>query len=219
MLPTILEQIQSVRDEITTIAKSLLVANRLLLDGIKDCDINNFQQAKLELKQISTNIDKVDNNIVKTLALHTPGTQNLRQLVSYLKITNDLLRAAYSTESFINKFTTVCDNLDIAIINEYATPMHLATIKALELTMSMFDTEDIDEIHELYDAIVIEENKSDDIYALVEQDLISQAQNSEDTLKYHQMLRALRKSAKIASRCVSIANLLVYAKVGGELHN
>jgi len=33
------------------------------------------------------------------------------------------------------------------------------------------------------------------------------------------MLRALRKSGKIASRAISIANLLVYSKVGGNFHN
>ncbi|MEA1981985.1 MAG: PhoU family transcriptional regulator, partial [Campylobacterota bacterium] len=156
---------------------------------------------------------------IKILALHTPGTTNLRHLVSYLKITNDLVRATYSTKSFIKKFTTVCDNLDIAVINEYATPMQSATIKSLEISISMISIEDSDEINELYDSVVIEENKSDDIYALVERNLISQARGSEETLKYHQMLRALRKSAKIASRSVSIANLLVYAKVGGDFHN
>jgi len=37
--------------------------------------------------------------------------------------------------------------------------------------------------------------------------------------KFHKMLRALRKSGKIASRAISIANLLIYAKVGGSFRS
>jgi len=33
------------------------------------------------------------------------------------------------------------------------------------------------------------------------------------------MLRALRKSGKIASRAIAIANLLVYAKLGGNFRS
>lgn len=219
MTQNITHQIKSIKDEIVKIGNTLLVANKLLLDATKSCDIEKFKQAKLELKQLSTKINEIDNTIITILALHTPGTKNLRYLVSYLKITNDLVRATYSTKSFIKKFTTVCDKLDIAVINEYATPMQSATIKALETSLSMLNIEDSDEMNELYDSVVIEENKSDDIYTLVEKNLISQAKESEETLQYHQMLRALRKSAKIASRSVSIANLLVYAKVGGDFHN
>lgn len=161
----------------------------------------------------------IDNNIINILALHSPETQNLRHLVSYLKITNDLARAAYNTKGFIKGFTTVCENLDVTIINEYATPMQTATIKALEISINMLNINDHDEISELYDSVVIEENKSDDIYKIVEKNLINQAKSSDKTEKYHQMLRALRKSGKIAARAISIANLLVYAKIGGNFRN
>jgi len=33
------------------------------------------------------------------------------------------------------------------------------------------------------------------------------------------MLKALRKSGKIATRAISIANLLVYAKIGGSIRS
>lgn len=218
MAQNIEELINNIKIEIIKVGNTLLLSNKILLDATKKCDKDKFTQAKVALKQINTQLDLIDNDIIKILALHKPVNQNLRSLIAYLKITNDLSRTSYSTKSFIQKFATVCDNLNIEVINEYATPMQNATIKALEIVISMLNVEDRDEIDELYDGVVIEEDKSDDIYALVEKNLIAEAKESNDTHTYHQMLRALRKSGKIASRCASIANLLVYARVGGNLH-
>jgi phosphate transport system protein len=82
----------------------------------------------------------------------------------------------------------------------------------------MIECSDNEEIQELFNEVLIEENKTDDLYEMVERNLSQQA-NGKNFEKFHKMLRALRKSGKIASRAISIANLLVYAKVGGNFHN
>lgn len=213
------ENLTEIKNKIADIGNGLLEANRNLLLALKDCDENNFTVAKSHIKNISSKTDEIDNTIIKVLALYTPEARDLRHVIAYLKITNDLARACSNTRSFIRDFTDVCNDVDVATISEYAVPMQASTIRAIELALSLLYCEDSDEIQEIYNEVVIEESKTDDLYEMVERNLSLQADNSNSFEKFHMMLKALRKSSKIASRTISIANLLVYAKIGGALRS
>ena len=213
------EKLVIIKDKIIAIGEGLVNANELLLEAIQNCDDSKFNEAKSYIKNISGKADDIDNNIIKILALYAPEARDLRQVIAYLKITTELSRACSNTRSFIRGFTDVCKDVDIKTINEYTIPMQTSTIKAIKLSVSMINVEDEDEIREIYNDVLIEENKAEDLYEMVERDLMLQANDSSDFEKFHKMLRALRKSFKIASRSISIANLLVYAKIGGHLHN
>ena len=213
------ENLNEIKIKITDIGDGLVKANQLLLDAIQTCDNNKFNEAKSHIKNISAKSNDIDNNIIKVLALYTPEARDLRQVIAYLKITNELARACSNTRSFIRGFTDVCTEVDVETINEYAVPMQTSTVKAVGLCISMINIEDEDEIREIYNDVLIEENKTDDLYEMVERNLSVQADGSNSFEKFHKMLRALRKSSKISSRAISIANLLLYAKIGGNFHN
>jgi len=215
------EKLVTIKEKITDIGNGLVYANELLLEAIQTCDEKKFNEAKAQIKNISSKSDDIDNNIIKVLALYAPEARDLRQVIAYLKITSELSRACSNTRSFIRGFTDVCKDVDVETINEYTVPMQTSTVKAIKLSVSMIniEDEDEDEIREIYNEVLIEENKAEDLYEMVERDLMLKANNSQNFEKFHKMLRALRKSSKIASRSISIANLLVYAKVGGNLHN
>ncbi len=210
------ESMNEIKAKVTDIGTGLLSANKLLLEALKDCDTQKFNEAKAHIKNIGAKANDIDNSIIKVLALYTPEAKDLRQVIAYLKITNELSRACSNSRSFIRGFTNVCEDVAIETINEYAVPMQTSTVKAIELTISMINCDDIDEIQEIYNDVLIEESKTDDLYEMVERNLTIQAQDSNNFEKFHKMLKALRKSGKIASRAISIANLLVYAKVGGQ---
>jgi len=211
--------LEEIKSKIGAIGAGLLEANILINEAIATCDDAKFQEARSHIKNIGSKANEIDNNIIKVLALYTPEARDLRQVIAYLKITNELSRACSNTRSFIRGFTTVCNDVDVATINEYAVPMQTSTVKAIKLTMTMLECDDAEEIQEIYNDVLIEENKTDDLYEMVERNLSQQADNVQSFEKFHKMLRALRKSGKIASRAISIANLLVYAKVGGNFHN
>ena len=97
--------------------------------------------------------------------------------------------------------------------------MQTSTVKAIRTTVKMINVDDADELQEMYEEVLIEENKADDLYEMIERKLVEQAEGSNAFEKYHKMLRALRKSEKIANRAISVANLLVYVKIGGHIHN
>ena len=221
MISNFKTSLDEIKIKITDIGDGLTKANELLLDAIHNCDDEKFNEAKAHIKNISSKSNDIDNSIIKVLALYTPEARDLRQVVAYLKITNELSRACSNTRSFIRGFTDVCSDVEVSTINEYAIPMQKSTVKAVSLSVSMINIDDEDEIREIYNDVLIEENKTDDLYEMVERNLSSQANDSDDKNfeKFHKMLRALRKSGKISSRAISIANLLVYAKVGGNFHN
>ena len=219
MLANYEESIKEIKVKITDIGTGLLESNKLLLATLENCNDEQFNEARSYIKNISSKTDDIDNSIIKVLALYTPEARDLRQVISYLKITNELSRACSNTRSFIRGFADVCKEVDVETIREYALPMQHSTVEAIKLTISMIHCDDEDEIQEIYNDVLIEENKTDDLYEMVERNLSQQADGSNSFEKFHKMLRALRKSGKIASRAISIANLLVYAKVGGSFRS
>ncbi len=220
MLATFRDNIEEVKSKIIAIGEDLVKANELIHSALGDCNTEKFNEARNHIKNISSRTDDIDNGIIKILALYTPEAKDLRQVVAYFKITNEISRACSNTRSFIRGFTDVCSELNVETINEYALPMQASTVNAIRTSIKMIDIDDTDELQEMYEEVLIEENKADDLYEMIERKLVAQAENSANSFeKFHKMLRALRKSEKIAGRAISVANLLVYIKVGGNFHN
>lgn len=219
MLQTFKANLDEIRQKITKIGEDLVKSNELILEALQSCDEKKFNEARNCIKNITSKTDEIDNAIIKILALYTPEARDLRQVVAYFKITNELSRACSNTRSFIRGFTDVCKDLDVKEINEYAILMQISTVKAIRTTIKMINVDDADELQEMYEEVLIEENKADDLYEMIERKLVEQAEGSNTFEKYHKMLRALRKSEKIANRAISVANLLVYVKLGGHIHN
>jgi phosphate transport system protein len=219
MISNFESSLKSIKIKIQDIGSGLLESNKLILTALHDCDTEKFNEAKVHIKNVSSKTDDIDNSIIKVLALYTPEAKDLREVIAYMKITNELARACSSTRSFIRGFTDVCEDVDVDTVKEYALPMQASTVNAIELSLSMLECDDADEIQEIYNDVLIQENKTDDLYEMVERNLSIQADGSNTFEKFHKMLRALRKSGKISSRAISIANLLVYAKVGGNFRS
>lgn len=219
MVSTFETNLKEIKEHVKDIGNGLLKANEILLEALKDCDIEKFIKARAQIKNVGSRTNDIDNEIIKVLALYAPEARDLREVVAYLKITNDLARASSNTRSFIRGFTDVCKDVDVETVNEYAIPMQTSTVRAIYLTICMIDIEDEDEIQEIYNDVLIEENKTDDLYEMIERKLTVLAEDSNDFEKFHKMLRALRKSEKIAARTISMANLLIYAKIGGNFRN
>ena len=220
MLPTFKTNLDEVKAKITSIGEDLVKANKLILEALQDCNQEVFDEARNSIKNITSRTDEIDNAIIKILALYTPEAKDLRRVVAYFKITNEIARACSNTRSFIRGFTAVCSDLDIKTINEYTLPMQSSTVKAITTSIMMINIDDTDELQEMYEDVLIEENKADDLYEMIERKLVSEAENSAQSFeKFHKMLKALRKSEKIAGRANSVANLLVYIKLGGTIHN
>lgn len=218
MLKNYVEKMNDINTSIQTIGVGLLEANKLILQALSDCDEEKFKEVRKFINNVSVKTDEIDNSIINILALHQPEAKDLRTMVAFLKITNELMRACINTRSYVKGFQSVCKDVDLNTINEYTIPMQKATIDSIETAVAMLSIECRDELQESFNKVLICENKTDDLYNMLEQSLLKQSEVLGDFTKYHDLLSSLRKSEKIADRALGIASLMMFAKVGGEFH-
>ncbi len=207
-----------IKFSVLEILNRLLDSNQIILESLQDCNREKFEKAKLLLKNVTQKTEDIDKIIVTTIALFAPEGKDLRELVSFFKITNELLRASSNTRSFVNGFEEVCGKVNIEMINEFAIPMQRSTIESLRYTIKILTTDYADEIESYMTQALIAESKTDDLYDMLEMNICKNETKSLEFIDYHNMLSALRKSEKVADRAVSIAALLIYAKSGEQVH-
>jgi phosphate transport system protein len=209
--------LKEVKDEVKEFHNNLVKANEIVLKALEDCDTSEFDDAKKYVNNSTVKADEIDNLIIKILALYTPEARDLRRLVAYLKITGELSRASTNTRSFIKGFLAVCDLVEKSLITQYLVPLEEATFKCLKLTYEMLDIEDVDELKDKFEEVVVEEHKTDDLYDAIEEELLKNYEGNYETL--NKVLKTVRKMEKIADRTIEVANLLMFYKLGGNLHN
>lgn len=218
MLEDYKEALIEVKDGVRELLENLFRANVTVYEGITTCNQEEFMEAKTNLKNTSAKTVAIDNNILKILALYSPEATDLREAIAFLKITNEILRAATNTRSLIKGLMGACEDIEASMIKEFALPLQLSTLNAIRIVKEMLDIDDEDELRDSFNEVLIEENKADDLYELLEKSVLdNQTQVVEDFETKHKILRAFRKSEKITDRSMSMANLLLYIKVGGTM--
>ncbi len=79
----ILEQIQ---DELYVMGQKVISANEIALEAITKANPKLFPKAKSELNNISHMSNKIDNMILKALALHQPEARDYVQWFHILRL-------------------------------------------------------------------------------------------------------------------------------------
>lgn len=219
MLKPYKQNIEQIQNEITEIGEEIIQANKVSLSALKENDMSMLKDISLSLKKLTTKSHEIDNLIVKTLALYSPEARDLREMVSYLKITNELIRAATYTKDFTKMFRkSFTEELEQDAILEYAIPLLKSSNLALQTAIGMIKEEDEKLIEETLAKVLVEDSKADDLYAMVEKNVLKLiTKNIELSKDYFESLRCLRRLEKISGRAASIAHLLVFAEVGGDL--
>jgi phosphate transport system protein len=219
MLKTYEEKLNNIKDEISQLGQEVVDALELSLKALKNKDIASLKDIDLSSKKLNIKSNEIDNIIVTTLALYSPEAKDLRQLVSYLKISNELVRAGSNVRDFIKMFRKAySDDLNTGTILEYAIPLQSSALLSLQTTLSMIDETSVKHIEEKYHRVIVEESKTDDLYSMIEKNILKLISKNLDLSKeYFDILSALRRLEKTADRAVSIANLLQFAQVGGEM--
>jgi len=215
------EKLQEVRDRTVEILDDLTISQKLALQALETCDSKSFEQVKVPLKSIGKKVADIDNLILTIFALYTPEARDLREMVAFLKITSSLQRVATNEKNYI-KNMAICNpgsDEDIKRIIKESLHINRCTIHALEYTMEMVrETEDMDRLKELNAKIDVEYSKTDDIYAMVEKDVL-QVMHTSHTINDENVniLKYIRKNLKIVDRLEDIASRLMFARIGGTL--
>ncbi len=219
MLKPYEENINKIKDEVYEIGQNVIQTNKIALSALKENDMSMMKDISLSIAKVSEKSNEIDNIIVKTLALYSPEAKDLRLMVAYLKITNEVVRVAANARMFIKQFKKAFTNdLNKKDILEYTIPLLKSANEALILSIAMIKIEDEASLEQNYQKVCVEEDKTDDLYAMVSKNLLKLITKKQELSKdYFEIMSALRRLEKVADRAASIASLLVFAKMGGEI--
>ncbi len=221
MLPGYSEARHEVREAVVDTLQGLATANKAGLEALKAKDTDALAQARKNLKEISKITEKIDNDIVLIFAKYSPEARDLREMVSYLKITSALNRIRANINNYLKNMQSMLleDNTVIVELIENSLVINSCTVNAFEYALKMFQTfDDNEKIKNLASKIDVEYSKTDDIYTLLEKEVIQKICGADGLAEeYFNLLKYIRKNLKIIDRLDSMAQRVIFARMGGKL--
>jgi len=221
MLPGYVEARHDVRGAVLKVLQGLALANKEGSEALSSKDVQKLGDARKDLKEISKETEKIDNDIVLIFAKYTPEARDLRELVSYLKITSALNRIRANINNYLKNMQSMLleENEHIAQLIQESLTINRCTLNAFEYTITMFQTfDDNDKIKALAAKIDVEYSKTEDIYTLLEKEVIQKICGADGLAEeYFNLLKYIRKNLKIIDRLDSMAQRIIFARMGGKL--
>ncbi len=214
-------KIDDIREKISALLKSITEANELSLEAFQESDENKFKEVQEKLDKIGLQGDVIDNEIIKTFALFGPEAKELRFLVSYLKMTNEIVRIGEGVKKYARRMREHAQSdCDIEALKTSIVLLHKSTINALRYILDCFNQKDECNFEENYQKVLVEESMNDDLFSVLEKEIFNQIIGEKElSIEYVKVLGSLRKLERSCDRTVTIANLMLYAEQGGEIHH
>ena len=92
MLPRYENKLNEIRTQLSHLVTSIIKANEETLSAFENNLPELYESARAHLKNVQIDANKIDSEVIKTLALYGPEGEELRLLVEFLKMTNELDR-------------------------------------------------------------------------------------------------------------------------------
>ncbi len=219
MLQNYKEILKKNQKRVLSLAEDVLKAYELAYEALKNSDIQKANKARDMLKDSHDKNSKIDNEIIKTLALFSPEARDLRVVIAYLKIASELTRITDYIRSFAKRVKIqISSDLDLGGLKDDVFAFANSAYKSLSASISAIKTDNEDELENLYRKVNVEESKCDDILSLIEKKLIEQIcivpENASELISF---LNGLRRLERISDRSVNIVKLAYFAQKGGKL--
>lgn len=219
MLQKHIDKLSQIRSLLTDLGEDITKAANYMLNGLETLDVSHFADSVDILNNISLKGKTIDNEILVSLALFGAEASDLRELVAYLKITNEMMRTTDNIKSFSKRIAPIVKE-DKAFLASQEFAIHLCktTLKSVTMVSQMLESKDKEYILSLYRKIQVEESKSDDLYSLLEKNILTElSKSNEFSVVQMNILSIMRKLERIADRALDISKLLVFVVDGGEL--
>lgn len=220
MLPRYENKLNEIRTQLSHLVASIISANGETLQAFEKDQDELYESARVHLKSIQTDANTIDNEVIKTLALYGPEAEELRLLVAFLKMTNELDRVGENMKKYNNRIQELCrGECDITIMAPSIVQLQKTTLNALVYIHDYLESMNTSDAEELFRKVSVEESKNDDLFSIIEKDLLNLISESHElSADYVKVLSTLRKLERTGDRTVNIAALLLYAQQGGELN-
>lgn len=219
MLPPYAHKIEEIRSSIIKSLDDIKEASQLTLEGYQNRDDTKFNLVKEGLSNLEINANEIDNDIIKTFALFSPEAHELRLLVAYLKINNELIRIGIGVKKYARRMYEHCKgDSDLTPLDATIVLLHKSTLNALEHIANCFHQVEACDMADMYRKVMVEESQSDDLFSILEKDILKQITKGEElSMEYVRVLGTLRKLERCCDRTVNVAKLMVYTERGGEM--
>ena len=219
MLKPYEEKLKLIKSDVEKLGLDIVEALEVCLKALNERKIENLKNVEVSEKKLLVKSNEIDNLIITTLALYTPEARDLRRMVAFLKITNEMVRTAANTKDFAKMFRrSYSEDLNTNTILEYTIPLLKSALLSTKTAISIIDEQEHSKVEEKYQRVIVEESKTDDLYLMIEKNILKLITQKLDLSKeYFDLLSSLRRLEKIADRSVSIASLLQFAKLGGDI--
>ncbi len=220
MLPRYENKLNEIRSMISTLLSQIIRSSEETLHAFENSENALYESARNHLKNLQSDANRIDNEIIKTFALFGPEADELRLLVAYLKMTNELDRIGDGMRKYSKRLEEhSLGGLDLSVITNTIIQLHKTTLHALQYLYECLQSKELCDAEELYRKVMVEESKNDDLFSIMEKELLTLIITSgELSVEYVKVLGTLRKLERSGDRSVNIAALLLYAQKGGELH-
>jgi phosphate transport system protein len=214
------KNLQMIKDAVYNLGKKVVEANEAAYEALQNDKKEDLEKITLSSKKLLSASNEIDNMIVKVLALYSPEATDLRNLVAYLKITNECVRAGTNTRTFLRSFTSGFDAIeDNEEILEYTLKLQKSALDGFRSAVEMIEMNDEELIQKYFRIVSVEESKTDDLYSMIQKNMLKNIPaQTELPGQCFDILNSLRRLEKVADRAFSIANLIMFAKNGGEMH-
>ena len=212
-------KIDDIREKISSLLKSILDSNELSLAAFKEEDDAKFKKVQNALDKIGQKGDIIDNEIIKTFALFGPEAKELRFLVSYLKMTNEIVRIGEGVKKYARRMNDhTKSECDLKPLKPSIVLLHKSTINALRYILECFDDNSSCDFEDNYRKVIVVESMNDDLFSVLEKEIMTLIIDEKElAIEYVKVLGSLRKLERACDRSVNIANLMRYAQQGGEI--
>ena len=219
MLKPYEEKLKLIKSDVEKLGLDIVEALEVCLKALNERKIENLKNVEVSEKKFLVKSNEIDNLIITTLALYTPEARDLRRMVAFLKITNEMVRTAANTKDFAKMLRrSYSEDLNTNTILEYTIPLLKSALLSTKTAISIIDEQEHSKVEEKYQRVIVEESKTDDLYLMIEKNILKLITQKLDLSKeYFDLLSSLRRLEKIADRSVSIASLLQFAKLGGDI--
>ena len=220
MLPRYENKLNEIRLQLCDLTASIIRANEATLNAFENDQDDLYDSARENLKSIQTDANAIDSEVIKTLALYGPEADELRLLISFLKMTNEFDRVGENMKKYNNRLQELCrGECDITVMTPSIIQLQKTTLNALKYIHEYLENMTTSDAEELFRKVSVEESKNDDLFSVIEKDLLNLISESHElSADYVKVLSTLRKLERTGDRTVNIASLLLYAQQGGELN-
>jgi len=219
MLGNYKEILDKSKNRVLDLGNDAIQAYHLLLDSFRDRDASKADEARNILKNAHNHNSKIDNEIIKTLALFSPEARDLRVVIAHLKIASELTRISdYIRACAKNTKLQITAEFSIEDIKEDTQAYMQSASKSLQVAVKSIMVGSEEELEELYRDVNVEESKCDDMLSVLEQSVIQKVYlNPEQAEEYISFLKSMRKFERISDRSVNIVKLSYFAIKGGKI--